>query len=111
MINEKLVKIQGVDEKDVVLIKSRHELREQIEKDMESLILPQDESKLQELYTEWTTNEFELQKLWKFPQNKNFHRSWYLPHCSCPKIDNEERLGYGMIITSGCPIHNKKEGN
>ena len=53
-----------------------------------------------------TELEFELQRLWKFPQNKEFHKYWLsVGHCECPNLDNLERLGYGRIINLGCPVH------
>lgn len=53
-----------------------------------------------------TELEFELQRLWNFPQDKEFHKYWLsVGHCSCPNLDNLERLGYGRIINLGCPVH------
>lgn len=53
-----------------------------------------------------TELEFELQRLWNFPQDKEFHKYWLsVGHCSCPPLDNLERLGYGRIINLNCPIH------
>lgn len=53
-----------------------------------------------------TELEFELQRLWGFPQDKEFHRYWLnIGSCSCPKMDNMDRLGYGRIINLGCPVH------
>ena len=53
-----------------------------------------------------TELEFELQRLWGFPQDKEFHKYWLnIGSCSCPKMDNMDRLGYGRIINLGCPVH------
>lgn len=53
-----------------------------------------------------TELEFELQRLWGFPQDKEFHRYWLsVGHCKCGAIDNLERLGYGRIINLDCPVH------
>lgn len=53
-----------------------------------------------------TELEFELQRLWGFPQDKEFHKYWLsVGHCECPPLDNLERLGYGRIINLGCPVH------
>lgn len=51
--------------------------------------------------------EFELQTLWGFEQDKNFHTWWFkVPHCRCPKIDNADSMYFGRrIITESCPIH------
>lgn len=53
-----------------------------------------------------TELEFELQRLWGFPQDKEFHKYWLsVGHCECPPLDNLERLGHGRIINLGCPVH------
>ena len=50
--------------------------------------------------------EFELQRLWGFLQDKEFHRYWLnIGSCSCPKMDSLERLGFERIINLGCPVH------
>jgi len=50
--------------------------------------------------------EFELQKLWKFPEDLRFHRFWLTPKCICAKIDNEDDYGTGYFsFTSTCPLH------
>ena len=53
-----------------------------------------------------TELEFELQRLWGFPQDEEFHKYWLsVGSCSCPNMDNMDRLGYGRIINLGCPLH------
>ena len=53
-----------------------------------------------------TELEFELQRLWGFSQDEEFHKYWLnIGSCSCPKMDNMDRLGYGRIINLGCPVH------
>ena len=53
-----------------------------------------------------TELEFELQRLWGFPQDEEFHKYWLsVGSCSCPNMDNMDRLGYGRIINLGCPVH------
>ena len=50
--------------------------------------------------------ELNLQRLWGFPQDEEFHRYWLnIGSCSCPKMDNMDRLGYGRIINLDCPVH------
>lgn len=53
--------------------------------------------------------EYRMQELWHFGKNKNFHKFWFQqPLCSCPKIDNMERIGVGnFIVNLNCPIHGK----
>ncbi len=55
--------------------------------------------------------EFMLQKNWNFDQNEEYHSYWFrMPGCTCPIMDNQERLGtpYG-IITVSCPYHGSEE--
>lgn len=50
--------------------------------------------------------EYIIQKLWGFPQDRNYHRWWNLPGCTCPKLDNEDRWGTPYrIYVEYCPIH------
>lgn len=80
------------DELEALLLSSKGELLTRADYDVIS-------DKVTEL-------EFELQRLWGFPQDKEFHRYWLsVGHCKCGAIDNLERLGYGRIINLGCPIH------
>lgn len=56
--------------------------------------------------------EFELQRLWGFPQDANFHRYWLsLDSCKCGKRDNLDMIyfGRGKIINSKCPIHGTQQ--
>ena len=64
---------------------------------------------LKALYLEWTENEFLLQDAWKFERDIRFHASWHLPHCICPKMDNDDAFGTGYyVVNEGCPIHSHK---
>ena len=50
--------------------------------------------------------EFDLQRNWNFPMNKNFHRFWDTPQCKCPKMDNDDAYPTGhYVISGGCLIH------
>jgi len=109
MINEELAKKQKLTELGILEIKSRHQLRDTIQEKMET-IPESDVTELQGLFKLWTKNEFKLQKLWNFPEDINFHKSWHLPKCTCPKLDNDERHPIGFYIrTVGCPIHNQEQ--
>ena len=80
------------DELDTLLLSSKGELLTRADYDIIS-------DKVTEL-------EFELQRLWGFTQDKEFHKYWLsVGSCSCPKMDNMDRLGYGRIINLGCPVH------
>ena len=61
---------------------------------------------LRSLAADLTELEFELQDLYKFKRNTNFHRFWELPKCTCPKLDNYESYGTKYyIIDTKCIIH------
>ena len=62
-------------------------------------------SKLRELGDKVTEIEFELQGLWKFPLDKNFHRFWEYPKCTCPKLDNADWYPHLQHISADCPLH------
>ena len=50
--------------------------------------------------------EFKLQKAWGFTQDKDFHRWFDVPRCTCDKMDNEDF--YGTKFRSynlNCPVH------
>ena len=52
--------------------------------------------------------EFDLQKAWKFKQDRRYHSWWFrVPKCACPKMDNYERVGATdqRIINLNCPVH------
>ena len=52
--------------------------------------------------------EFDLQALWKFPQDPKFHRyQLEIKGCTCPKLDNYELIGHtaDRYRVSDCPWH------
>ena len=72
----------------------------------EAIRMETDKSKLRGYAQDLTQAEFELQKLWNFPEDARFHRFWEAPRCECPKMDNEERYGTSQSIrTLSCPLH------
>lgn len=65
-----------------------------------------DTSVLKECAEKITQVDFELQRLWGFPQDKNFHDWYYVPKCTCPKLDNADNKGTEFRITNqDCPVH------
>lgn len=55
--------------------------------------------------------EFELQELWHFPLDSNYHRYWkHIKGCTCSKVDNEDPMYFGRrVINADCIWHNIKE--
>lgn len=50
--------------------------------------------------------ENEQQELWNFGVDANFHRFFDMPGCTCPRMDNEDRLGTPFkVYSADCPIH------
>lgn len=50
--------------------------------------------------------EYKLQEVWCVKEDKNYHTYWMAPKaCTCPKMDNMDRLGFGRIISGDCPLH------
>ncbi len=55
---------------------------------------------------EYSYIQFDLQDAWLFPRDAKFHRFWEVPHCSCPKLDNEDRYPTGLyVINKACILH------
>jgi hypothetical protein len=64
------------------------------------------------LFPLWIANEYALQRLWGFPEDPKYHRSYYYPQCTCPKIDNEDMRGTPYrVYDASCPIHNMPEAH
>ena len=54
--------------------------------------------------------EYALQGLWKFPRDANYHTHFLeIKDCTCGRLDNLDRLGYGRVINGGCIWHGTKE--
>jgi len=50
--------------------------------------------------------EFKLQRAWGFPQDRNFHRWFEVPRCTCAKMDNQDRSGTEYrVYNLDCPVH------
>lgn len=81
--------------------------------DIEEAIKATDDQTLLRGYVkDLTLCEFELQKLWNFPEDARFHRFWLTPKCLCPKMDNEENYGTGrVVIRQDCPLHGPEHIN
>jgi len=52
--------------------------------------------------------EHDLQKLWKFPQDRNYHSWWTaISGCLCPRIDNLDAIGTEhRVVNLDCKWHN-----
>jgi hypothetical protein len=70
-----------------------------------------DAVKLNKLVDEITELDYQLQDLWGFERDKNFH-TWLKKskrfHCTCPILDNEDMPKDMRFISEDCPLHGKK---
>lgn len=64
-----------------------------------------DRDTLKSLGNDLTEIEFELQDLWGFPLDANYHRFWEYPKCTCPKMDNADWYPHRSVIQKDCPLH------
>lgn len=65
----------------------------------------EDPKLLKSLAKDLTEIEYELQKLWGFPLDANYHKFWEYPKCECPVMDNEDRYPHSRIMNLNCPLH------
>jgi uncharacterized protein YfkK (UPF0435 family) len=103
MINQGLVNRQKVSAEDVKKIVKLQTIRKYF---YDFIELSNDKEEIRRLDKIITQIEFQLQKLWGFSQNKNFHRWFDVPKCTCPKWDNADSLGSDFrTINPNCILH------
>jgi len=103
MINQNLVNRQKVSDEDVKRIVKLQTIRKYF---YDFIELSDDKEEIRRLDRIITQIEFQLQKLWGFPQDRNYHRWFDVPKCSCPKWDNVDSLGSEFkIINPNCQLH------
>jgi len=102
-LNSNLIKEQKLNDSDIKRLTMVHEYKLIV---YELIKLEDDIKKLKEYSKELTKIEIELQRIWKFPLNKNLHKFWNSPKCKCPKMDNDDRYPFGYYIYNlECPLH------
>ena len=105
VLNEALAQKQCITTMGLVSLKVVHKERYRYIKKM-AACSPDEKEVLRWLAGKITELDRELQKLWSFPVDDNYHRWWEVPHCSCPDLDNRENYGtMYRIINGNCPIH------
>ena len=83
----------------VKLQKERLDLIEFLEKTTDPILM-------KIIYHQITELNYDLQILWGFETNEFRYASYDLPHCTCPKIDNDEDAHLGLMwINDSCPLH------
>lgn len=102
-LNHNLIVQKALSKMQVEAIKDLHLQRMMIEGQLADVHREED---IKHLFSQWMFNQFSLQRAWGFPEDANFHPSHHLPHCVCPELDNDDRLGSPYkVVTQGCPIH------
>jgi len=105
MINKKMLKEQKAELNEKAIISKTKEIYDLFKKVKK---LPE-KSKRKDIVEQLKQFEFQLQELWNFERDIKKHRYWYLiPHCRCPKMDNDDCFGINRrIINLECPWHGK----
>lgn len=105
MINKQLAEDLGLDEDTIENIQILQDLRDEMEEDVKE---ETDEELIRATYVSWLQVHKHLQTLWGFPQDDNYIKFWTFPHCSCPKIDNEDNYPVGYYTMNySCLVHKK----
>lgn len=88
---------------DLESIKDCHRQKLEIYNEIEK---EEDPEKLHDLSENIRNIEFELQELWGFEKNANFHKFWDTEKCKCPSMDNDDAYPHGRyIVNHNCPLH------
>lgn len=102
-LNSNLIIKQGLDVSELRELKALH--AEKL-KYFDLMRETDDKIKLKEYAHEIECIEFQMQKAWHFPEDKNFHEWYKVPKCTCPKMDNADSRGtQWRVIFSDCPVH------
>lgn len=106
-LNGALICKNKVDQKGIECLKALYLNLLEVIKKMEK---ETDKNVLRQYAKDVTTIEFSLQKAWKFKEDARFHSFWYkLPHCTCPKMGNEDMRGSDCVIYDrGCILHGQE---
>ena len=105
-LNTGLAKRQNLSAEDIEMLKDTHVMRALIFQAMER---SDDVATLKSFAAMFERLEYLQQELWKFGKDKNFHRWFEVPKCSCPVLDNLDRIGHeDNVINLSCIIHGDK---
>lgn len=110
MLNKELLIRQGVTEEQRRNIIKIHK---KLKKLKESIKTKPTKNEVKDILNMLRELEYQLQDNWNFPKNEDYHYHWLeLPFCSCPKMDNRERIGTGYYIyNTRCPYHGFEDDN
>lgn len=101
-----LVEKQELNQEQVDAVKFFQKKREELNDALNTLDHETYPVPFKALVDAWNENEGKLQMAWGFDFDHTMQRWFNIPKCTCPKLDNEERLGtVHRIIMEGCPCH------
>ena len=100
MLNKKLVKERNISVENMNKIENIHSQLDLLLKHPTDNVVKE----IQQL-------EYQLQELWKFPKDSDYHTHWYKIHdCSCPDMDNYDLSGLDKRwINSKCKYHGEMD--
>jgi hypothetical protein len=102
-LNTHLIKKQKLTSKDVEGLNQLHASRLELFQEFKKA-KTLNEQEIQELVLELEDLEFNMQWVWKFNEDKNFHTWWHeVPNCSCESYMN--LFGRPRVINNKCIIH------
>jgi len=102
-LNKILVDRNKLSDENVADIERLHRIKHYIFEYMENT---DDSEKLKKLANLVELVEYKLQSTWKFNVDKNYHRWFEIPKCTCPKMDNAEYIGTNYkVFNRNCKIH------
>jgi hypothetical protein len=111
IINPNLIKAKNISEEGLNKIKALHHEKLDVYDLMEAMDPETDKEELFICSQKLTDIEFRLQEAWGFERNAKFHRFWDQPHCTCPKMDNNDTYPYGRYLIHSECYHNFKLTN
>ena len=101
-LSSDLIELKNLDQKTVTKISRLHTVKTKI---YDLITKTKTKTRLRDYGKMLENLEFKLQKLWKFPLQRRYHRFWETPKCECPKLDNLDAYPYASIVNKKCPIH------
>ena len=113
-LNPKLIARQELNQEDVLKIKKLHRQKNKLFSNVVRWMESSQVDKVIGSAKKLEAIEFKMQEAWKFYRDYTLHSHWYEnPACNCPKMDNYEYMGYKIIYSAECVLHNHlvDEGN
>jgi len=102
-LSSRMARDQKVSAEDIEMLKDTHVMRALIFSAMERT---DNTTTLKNFAKMFERLEFLQQELWGFKKDSNWHCWFEVPKCTCPTLDNADRIGSEEnVMNSTCPIH------